>query len=154
MTAADQPGHGDDQRWSAQVAGLRGRLVADAAASSEPFAIDLELENTSAQPLQVTLGDPLALTASLVNAGGQEVPTAGARIDIISQPKTVELAPHSRTRHPITARHEDATASIDLTTAFWKLAPGHYRLSAHWTSHAPGGWSGELVLLPLDLEQR
>ena len=155
MTTRSQPDDGGAQGWSASVAGLRGRLVTDATVSSgEPFAIDLELENTSAQPLRVTVGNPLALTASLEAANGQAVEPTGARLEVLSSPETVELAPGSRKRHPITGRHEDTAASIDLTTVFWKLAPGRYRLSVRWRSDVPGGWTGELSLLPLELEQR
>ncbi len=155
MTTRSQPDDGDAQRWSTPVAGLRGRLVTDAPVSSgEPFAIDLELENTGAKPLRLTLGDPFALTSSLETASGQAVEPTGARLDVLSSPETVELAPGSRKRHPITGRHDDTIASIDLTTVFWKLAPGRYRLSVTWHSELPGAWTGELALLPLELEQR
>lgn len=155
MTTRSQPDDDGAQGWSTPVAGLRGRLVTDAPASSgEPFAIDLELENTSATPLRVTLGDPLALTSSLEAADGRAVEPTGARLEILASPETIELAPGSRRRQAITGRHDDAAASLDLTSVFWKLAPGRYRLSARWRSERSGGWIGELTLPPLELEQR
>jgi hypothetical protein len=72
----------------------------------------------------------------------------------LASPETVELAPGSRKRHPITGRHDDTAASIDLTSVFWKLVPGRYRLLVRWRSDIAGAWTGELTLLPLELEQR
>lgn len=155
MTTRSSHDDGGAQGWSTPVAGLRGRLVTDSAVSSgEPFAIDLELENLGAGPVRVIVGDPFAVTASLEAAGGHAVEPTGSRLDILSAPETAELAPGGRLRRPITGRHEDVAASLDLTTAFWKLAPGRYRLLVRWRSDAPGAWAGELVLSPLELEQR
>jgi hypothetical protein len=133
---------------------LRGRLVAAHAVSTEPFAVELELENTSEQPLRVTLGDPFSLSASLEDAGGRPVPPTGSRLDVVSVSETVAIAPGARKRHPLTARHDDVIASLDLVTALWKLAPGRYLLSATWDSHLDGGWGGRLTLPPIEIEQR
>jgi hypothetical protein len=155
MTTSDPAGAAGRAQggFSPSVSGLRGRLVA-ASPGAAPFAIELELENTGAQPLRVTLGDPFALTATLEDASGHAIAPTGARLEVLSSSETVELAPGARQRHAITERHDDVAASLDLTTVFWKLAAGRYRLSATWSSHVAGSWSGALALVPLELEQR
>jgi hypothetical protein len=141
--------------WSAPVADLRGRLIAGTAISEgAPFAIDLELENIGAQPLEVTFGDPFAVTAEVTDASGTPVPPSGARLDVLSTSEVVELAPHARSRRPLSSRHDDVTAHLDVTTAYWILAKGRYQLSVRWKSEARGSWVGELILPPIELDVR
>jgi hypothetical protein len=134
---------------------LRGRLIVGTTISEgAPFAIELELENVGARPLQVTLGDPFAVTADVKDAGGTPVPPSGSRLDVLSSSEVVELAPHARKRHPLSSRHDDVAAHLDVTTAYWTLAKGRYQLSVRWKSEAHGSWVGELILPPVELEVR
>jgi hypothetical protein len=146
-------GTGGDASFSPLVGGLHGRLIATPGAAGQPVAIDLELENLGTVPLTVAIGSPLALSATLVDAAGQPVAPTGSRPDA-TPPQVIEIPPAARRRQPVTAHHDGVAANLDISTAFWALAPGTYRLSATWASHADGGWTGQLALPAIAVELR